>query len=83
MSALGFGYGVLGLSLGGRLESFLLKGPCFENGLTGKHTALWAVEMLMRGGITPLTLAYKLEKLLWRKSQAAVIQPPGTGTSGT
>lgn len=50
MSALGFGYGVLGLSLGGRLESFLLKGPCFKNSLTGMHMALWAVEMMMYGG---------------------------------
>lgn len=30
---------MLGLSLGGRLESFLLKGPCFKNDLPGMHMA--------------------------------------------
>lgn len=74
MSALGCGYGVLGLSLGCRLESFLLKGPCFEN-VDCRDADVW--------GIILLALAHELEKLLWRKSQTAVIQPPGPGTRGT
>lgn len=41
---------MLGLSPGGRLESFLLKGPCFKNGLPEMHMALWAVEVMMCWG---------------------------------